>query len=296
MKPEQHIRSYFQTLYDAWGRQHWWPARSRFEVIVGAYLTQNTSWTNVERALDSLRKARVLSIRGIRRTPLPKLEILIRSAGYFRQKAQRLKTFVRFLDECYGGSLARMFAQPTERLREELLALNGVGPETADSILLYAGNHPVFVVDAYTRRILERHQLIPAKASYDDIRQLCELALAPVAEEDTNRAREVRPTMQATEKFGSVTSAAKAANERTVLIAALKRCATQNQISSAACLVGPRGSCHSPSPMSTAARTPAAQVFNEMHGLIVGVGKNYCKKSQTRCEQCPLQRFLPGAQ
>jgi endonuclease III related protein len=255
LKPEQHIRSYFTTLYDAWGQQHWWPARSRLEVIVGAYLTQNTSWANVERALDSLRKARVLSIRGIRGTPLRKLETLIRSAGYFRQKAQRLKTFVSFLDERYGGSLARMFAQTTEKLREELLALNGVGPETADSILLYAGNHSVFVVDTYTRRILERHQLIPAKSRYDDIRQLCERALAPVAEGSANT--------------NIVREPGAAAN-------------------------GPLGSCHSPSPMSTAARTPAAQVFNEMHGLIVGVGKNYCKKSQTRCEQCPLQKFLPG--
>jgi len=255
LTPEEQIRSYFQTLYDAWGRQHWWPAQSCFEVIVGAYLTQNTSWANVERALDSLKKARVLNVRGIRRTPLSKLEKLIRSSGYFRQKAQRLKTFVRFLEERYGGSLARMFAQPTERLREELLALNGVGPESADSILLYAGNHPVFVVDAYTRRILERHRLIPAKASYDDIQQLFERALAPVAEGDSDLTREAGATA-----------------------------------------VGPSGSCHSPSRMSTLARTTAAQVFNEMHGLIVGVGKNYCKKSQTHCEQCPLQKFLPRAQ
>lgn len=258
VEPEEHIRRYFQTLYDAWGHQHWWPAQSRLEVIVGAYLTQNTSWTNVERALDSLRNARVLSVRGLRRTPRAKLERLIRSAGYFRQKAQRLKTFVRFLDERYGGSLTRMFAQPTEELREELLALNGVGPETADSILLYAGNHPVFVVDAYTRRILERHQLIQAKAGYDQIRQLFERALAPVTEVSLD------PNL---------------ASPKPRAVA-----------------VGPRGSCHAPSPMSTAVRTPAVQVFNEMHGLIVGVGKNYCKKSQPSCEQCPLQKFLPGAQ
>lgn len=296
MKPEQHIRSYFETLYDAWGQQHWWPARSRFEVIVGAYLTQNTSWANVERALDSLRKAHVLSIRGIRRTPLPKLEKLIRSAGYFRQKAQRLKTFVRFLDERYGGSLARMFTQPTEKLRAELLALNGVGPETADSILLYAGNRPVFVVDAYTRRILERHQLIAATANYDEIRQLCERALAPVAQRDAIRAQEVRTTIPAPEKIGPGASTAKTTNKKTFQIAALKRCATQNQTFSTAAAVGPQGSCHPPSPMSMAARTPVAQAFNEMHGLIVGVGKNYCKTSQPRCEQCPLQKFLPGTQ
>ena len=296
MTPEQQIRTYFQALYDAWGQQHWWPAQSRFEVIVGAYLTQNTAWTNVERALDSLRKAHQLSLCGIRRTPLPKLEKLVRSAGYFRQKARRLKTFVRFLDERYRGSLARMFAEPTEKLREELLALNGVGPETADSILLYAGNHPVFVVDAYTRRILQRHGLIPDKVSYDDIRHLFERALAPVAEGDTDLARETRSAIQATEILGSVTSAAKAANEKTGPIAALKRCATLSQTCSATGTVGPSKSCHPPSPMSTAGRTPVVQVFNEMHGLIVGVGKNYCKKSQPSCEQCPLQKFLPGAQ
>ncbi len=254
MQPEQQIRRHFITLYEAWGPQHWWPARSRFEVIVGAYLTQNTAWTNVERALGNLRQAHVLSVGGIRRTPLTKLERLIRSAGYFRQKAQRLKTFVGFLDERYSGSLARMFRQPTGKLRQELLALSGIGPETADSILLYAGNHPVFVVDAYTRRILERHRLISAKTTYDDIRELFERALAPMAGE---------------------------------ILAQLNREAP-------AAGVGPSGSCHAPSPMSTAARTPAAQVLNEMHGLIVGVGKNFCKKSQPECEQCPLRGFLPG--
>src|SRR6266853_4226399 len=135
--PEEQIATIYSTLALAWGRQHWWPAQSRFEVIVGAYLTQNTSWTNVERALGNLRKARLLTIRGIQRTPQPKLEQLIRPAGYFRQKAQRLKTFVSFLDERYGGSFKRMFAQPTAKLRHELLALHGVGQETADSILLY---------------------------------------------------------------------------------------------------------------------------------------------------------------
>src|SRR5258708_14933671 len=106
------IRAYYHTLFSAWGRQHGWPAQSRFEVIVGAYLTQNTSWTNVERALGNLRKARLLTIRGIQRTPQPKLEQLIRPAGYFRQKAQRLKTFVSFLDERYGGPLAPRVAPP----------------------------------------------------------------------------------------------------------------------------------------------------------------------------------------
>jgi endonuclease-3 related protein len=241
-------------LYQAWGYQNWWPAQSPFEVIVGAFLTQNTSWTNVERALTSLRHARVLSIRGIRRTPLPKLEQLIRSSGYFRQKAQRLKIFVRFLDRRYSGSLTRMFAQPTAKLREELLALKGVGPETADSILLYAGNHPAFVVDAYTRRILERHQLIASPSRYEEIRELFERALRPMRNEFPPHA--AIPSATAT---------------------------------------GPRGSSHPPSRMSTAKREALVQVFNEMHGLIVGVGKNYCKKSQPECEQCPLKKFLPEA-
>jgi endonuclease-3 related protein len=263
------IRAYYHTLFSAWGRQHWWPAQSRFEVIVGAYLTQNISWSNVERALGSLRQARRLSISGIRRTPLSTLEKLILSAGYFRQKAQRLKTFVRFLDRRYGGSLTRMFAEPTEKLRQELLALNGVGPETADSILLYAGNHPVFVVDAYTRRILERHEIASPQASYDEIRELFERALPDVAPTPRQQSRgrlalgvagnEIHRT-----KAGAATPA-----------------------------TSPQGSSHPPSAMSQAGRTPLVQVFNEMHGLLVGVGKNFCLKSQMRCEQCPLQKFLP---
>jgi endonuclease III related protein len=255
------IRTYYLALFSAWGNQHWWPAQSRFEMIVGAYLTQNTSWTNVEKALGTLRRARLLTISGIRRTPLSKLEQLIRSAGYFRQKAQRLKTFVRFLDEHYGGSLTRMFARPTVELRDQLLALNGVGPETADSILLYAGNHPVFVVDAYTRRILERHQIASSAAGYDEIRLLFEQALTATAQ--------ASPGIE-TEAGSAEAGPAKAAAE-------------------------PRGACHRPSRMSTAGRTARVQIFNEMHGLIVGVGKNYCLKSQPQCEQCPLQKFLPQA-
>jgi endonuclease III related protein len=247
------IRAYYHTLFSAWGQQHWWPAQSRFEMIVGAYLTQNTAWTNVEKALRNLRAARLLSVDGIRRTPLRKLEQLIRPSGYFRQKAQRLKTFVQFLDQRYAGSLARMFAQPTAELRSELLALNGVGPETADSILLYAGNHPVFVVDAYTRRILERHQIVSDSAKYEEIRQLFERNLnAPI------------PPGRALEDTPSATPI-------------------------------PANASHRPSRMSTAPRTTLVQIFNEMHGLIVGVAKNYCLKSQPRCELCPLQKFLPGS-
>ena len=244
-RPEEQIAAMYSTLAQAWGRQHWWPAQSRFEVIVGAYLTQNTNWTNVELALKHLRAARVLSVAGIRNIPLRKLEQLVRSSGYFRQKAERLKGFVKFLDEKYGGSLVRMFAQPTRELREQLLALNGVGPETADSILLYAGQHGIFVIDAYTRRMAVRHGLAPANAAYDDLQVLFERGLANVTPSGFS--------------IGQQTG----------------------------------GASHSPSRMSLASREPLAQVFNEMHGLIVGVGKKYCLKTNPNCDQCPLKHLLP---
>ncbi|HZU31662.1 MAG TPA: hypothetical protein VFB79_11130, partial [Candidatus Angelobacter sp.] len=167
---QKQIISYYVALVARYGPQNWWPAQSRFEVIVGAYLTQNTNWSNVEKAMANLRRARALSVNAMRALKLEELESLVQPSGYFRQKARNLKIFIAFLDQQYSGSLDRMFSQPTEKLRAELLALNGVGPETADSILLYAGNHPVFVVDAYTRRILERHGLINAKTKYEEIR------------------------------------------------------------------------------------------------------------------------------
>lgn len=275
------IRAYYRTLLSAWGRQHWWPGQSRFEVIVGAYLTQNTSWNNVEKAIRSLRKAGVLSIDGIRRTPTAKLEKLIRSAGYFRQKARRLKAFVQFLDKGYSGSLTRMFAQPTAQLREELLGLNGIGPETADSILLYAGNHGVFVVDSYTRRILERHGIVASRTSYEEIRELCERSLATVGE--TSAIETTSSGLEAPR--GPFRHQGKAST-------------TEDTGGTGDCNSGlrriPGGAGHRPSRMSSARRTALVQVFNEMHGLIVGVGKNHCKKSQMRCEGCPLQKFLPG--
>jgi endonuclease-3 related protein len=248
---EKQLRNYYHTLFQEWGPQNWWPARSRFEVIVGAYLTQNTAWTNVEKAMANLRRAGLLTVKGIRKVPFEELERRIRPSGYFRQKAARLKTFVHFLDTRHGGSLQRMFSRTTAELREELLQLNGIGPETADSILLYAGNHPVFVVDAYTRWILARHEILSKEASYEDVRGLFAAALSPVAENAADPA-------------------------------------THNLAS------GLPDAPHPPSPMSAAKRTALAQVYNEMHGLMVGVGKNYCKKSQPLCEGCPLQPFLPG--
>jgi endonuclease-3 related protein len=172
----ERIASAYRALTQAYGPMQWWPAKTRFEVIVGAFLTQNTSWKNVALALKNLRRAGILSVSGIQRIALSDLEQLVRPSGYFRQKASRLKTFVRFLDDFHGGSLSAMFAKPTEQLRRELLSLNGVGPETADAILLYAGKLPVFVVDAYTRRIFERHQFSPNAAKYEDLRRQVETA------------------------------------------------------------------------------------------------------------------------
>src|ERR1700756_1225135 len=128
-------RSYFDALLAAHGPQHWWPGRTRFEIIVGAILTQNTSWTNVERAISNLRIARMLSPQAIRRVRSTRLAQLLRPSGYFRQKTRTLKSFVNFLYHSYGGSLSRLFAAPTAVLRDQLLTLRGIGPETADSIL-----------------------------------------------------------------------------------------------------------------------------------------------------------------
>ncbi len=201
---------------EALGPMRWWPAKTPFEVILGAILTQNTAWTNVERAIANLRRERLLTPRAIERVSTARLATLIRSSGYFRQKAKKLKAFVRFLRSEYGGSLARMFRTPTAELRVKLLAVHGIGRETADSILLYAGERPVFVVDAYTHRILGRHGLTSGKPDYEAVRALFEGSL-------------------------------------------------------------PR----------------AARVYNEFHALIVNVGKNWCRKRDPRCGECPLAEHLP---
>jgi endonuclease III related protein len=168
------LDEYFNSLFTAFGPQHWWPGKTPFEVIVGAILTQNTSWTNVERAIANLRKSGLLTPGSIRKVPLRRLERLIRSSGYFRQKARKLKAFCDFPKTKHRGSLRKMFATPTILLREKLLGVFGIGPETADSILLYAGGHAVFVVDAYTKRILTRHGWANEKSKYEDIRWMFE--------------------------------------------------------------------------------------------------------------------------
>lgn len=210
------LQEYFQTLSTALGPMSWWPAKTPFEVIVGAILTQSTAWANVEQALANLRRAGLLRPAPMERVPTARLARLIRPSGYFRQKAKKLKAFVRFLRERHGGSPARMFRTPTAELREQLLAVHGIGPETADSILLYAGGHAVFVVDAYTHRILGRHHLGSGRPDYGSAQSFFQ----------TNLPKD-------------------------------------------------------------------AALYNEFHALLVNVGKNWCRKSRPRCEECPLLPHLP---
>ena len=213
---EPTLQDYFKAMSAQMGPMKWWRAKNSFEVIVGAILVQNTAWKNVKLALANLHRENLMTPRAIANVSTARLQRLIRSSGYFRQKAKKLKVFVKFLDERYRSSLKRMFAAPTDKLREQLLAVHGIGPETADSILLYAGGHPVFVVDAYTKRLLSRHGLMHEHATYDEVQAFFERVL-------------------------------------------------------------PRD----------------AKLFNEFHALIVNVGKNWCRKREALCAECPLERFLP---
>jgi endonuclease-3 related protein len=195
-KSQPPLDEYFNSLFTTLGPQHWWPGKTPFEIIVGAILTQSTSWTNVERALRNLRGEGLLTPASIEQVPLRRLQTLIRASGYWRQKASALKSFVRFLRHEYRGSLKRMFETPTIVLR-------------------YAGQHGVFVVDAYTKRILVRHGWANKKAKYDDIRWQFERRFP-----------------------GNV------------------------------------------------------KKFNEFHALIVASGKNWCRKTDPKCSECPLGRYL----
>jgi endonuclease-3 related protein len=209
------LDEYFNSLFTTLGPQHWWPGKTQFEVILGAILTQNTSWKNVELALANLRAAGVFTPSSVKKVHIRRLQSLVRPSGYYRQKARALKAFVQFLRTDYRGSLKRMFATPTIELREKLLRVWGIGPETADAILLYAGKHSVFVVDAYTKRIMARHGWISGKTKYEEVRWMFER------------------------------------------------------------------------------QTPGnVERFKEFHGLIVSVGKNWCRKQVAECEKCPLGRYL----
>jgi len=176
------LRQFYDALYERYGAQQWWPADTPLEVMVGAVLTQNTNWKNVERAIARLRAEDLLDLAALHAVPTDRLAELIRPAGYFNVKSRRLKSLIDMVWRDYDGDLTGMFAQPMAELREVLLSVRGVGPETADSILLYAGGCPTFVVDAYTYRVVVRHGLLDAQAGYDDLKQLFEDALEPDAD------------------------------------------------------------------------------------------------------------------
>ena len=207
----------YDRLLEAFGPQHWWPGQSPFEVMVGAVLVQNTNWKNVEKAIDNLRRADLLEPHALYQVRPEELEELIRPAGYFRIKARRLHGLLEFFVRRYDGSTEAMFGTELSALREELLAVHGIGPETADSILLYAGGLPVFVVDTYTHRVLARHGWIGFDADYHTIQEHFQSSL----------------------------------------------------------------------PQDVA-------LYNEYHALLVRVGKDYCRKQNPRCDECPLAELLPG--
>ncbi len=173
------LQKVFVCLFAAFGPQHWWPADSPFEVIVGAILTQNTAWKNVKQAIGQLRAHSLLTFEGILLLPQHELAPLIRASGYYNQKARKLKDFCEHLGNHWQGNLDRFLGQDMAKLRAELLSLPGIGPETADSIILYAAQQPSFVVDAYTRRIFHRHGCIPEVIGYEELRAFFMEALAP---------------------------------------------------------------------------------------------------------------------
>lgn len=162
----------YHSLCKEFGPRHWWPGDTRLEIIVGAILTQNTAWTNVEKAISNLKKEGLLNIRGLSNIPEKRLAKLIRPSGYYNIKARRVKEFLKFLNTCYNGSINRMLQDELYTLRGKLLGIKGIGQETADSILLYAGQKPIFVVDSYTKRIFSRHGFIDKDADYSQVQSL----------------------------------------------------------------------------------------------------------------------------
>ena len=166
------LRSLYSRLLEVYGPQQWWPAKTALEVVVGAYLTQNTAWRSVERSLENLETHGLLTVDGLRNVSEPELRTYIRPSGYMNRKAAAIKAFIAFLDDCYGGSLDSLSEEIPEVARARLLALPGVGPETADAVLLYALGRPALVVDEYLRRVVTRHSLLPASSKYSEIQQL----------------------------------------------------------------------------------------------------------------------------
>lgn len=171
-KPQLLLPEIYQKLYARFGPQDWWPGETRFEVMIGAILTQNTNWTNVEKAIGNLKKASLLNPLAFKEVSVYRLASLIKPSGYYNIKAKRLKNFINFLFKEYDGNLGKMSQVPLEVLRPKILAVNGIGEETADSILLYALDKPTFVIDSYTKRFLSRHRIVESKAQYSTIQKM----------------------------------------------------------------------------------------------------------------------------
>ena len=165
------LKAIFDKLFKAFGPQYWWPADTPFEVIIGAILTQNTNWGNVEKAINNLRARGCLSAHKLHQMAAKEIAPLIKPSGYFNIKAKRLKNFINFLFNHHGGSLKKMFKQDIDSLRRGLLSVNGIGKETADSIILYAAELPIFVVDAYTKRVFSRHKFFAKDSDYDNVQK-----------------------------------------------------------------------------------------------------------------------------
>jgi endonuclease-3 related protein len=165
----QALMEIYNLLFSALGPQNWWPAETELEMMVGAILTQNTNWNNVEKAIQNLKEKDLLSIKGLSQIPASILAGYIRSAGYYNIKAKRLKNLIKFIEDKYNGDIDRLLSLDTDTIRKELLSVKGIGMETADSIILYGAGRPYFVVDTYTHRILTRHNLIEEEAGYNDL-------------------------------------------------------------------------------------------------------------------------------
>lgn len=215
MNKEQTLIEYYEALWQKLGPSNWWPGETPFEIAVGAILVQNTNWTNVEKAINNLKENDGLTPQGLREFSMEELQELIKPSGFFRMKAVRLNNFLDFLDDNSARCITDLKEMETSLLRGKMLAVNGIGPETADSILLYALNRPVFVVDAYTRRIFNRHMLVHEDIDYHELQDF----------------------------FMDVLD-------------------------------------------------PDVEMYNEYHALIVRAAKEWCKKSNPDCENCPLGKFL----
>lgn len=172
MNSSNRIKSIYKLLYKKYGAQGWWPGDSQLESILGAILTQNTSWSNAEKAIENLKNFNLISVEKLKLITTDELAQLVRPSGYYNQKAIKIKNFLSFLSSYYSDSITEMFKDDLPLIRKRLLEIKGIGPETADCILLYGGNKPIFVVDAYTHRILSRHGLVPEQTSYYEMQEL----------------------------------------------------------------------------------------------------------------------------